>query len=111
MRNSMPPCVEISKVIDYLLKHPALKSQDETYASVNETYMVAFEFFQPGNNDVFRHEQEFGTSYRNDEMEMRRKSWVRMNNESGRTSPLILSVLDFEKYVTICSPDNVTNRS
>lgn len=87
----MPPRVQIHKLIDHLLKHPALKN-----ASVTESYVVAFDFRRP-DSKILRHEQEFGTSYRNEEMEMRRKSWVLMGADSDRNSPLVLSVLDFER--------------
>ncbi len=93
----MPPNVQIPSIIDYLRKHPALKTHDETSAFVVESYVVAFDFRRPGNNDVLRHEQEFGASYKNDEMEMRRRSWVRISDDSDRKCPMILSVLDFEK--------------
>lgn len=96
---SMRPDVDFAKIIDHLLKHPALKSDEETSASVTETYVVAFDFLQSDRRAIVRHEQEFGASYRNDEMEMRRRSWVLMGANSERKSPLILSMLDFEKWV------------
>ena len=92
----MPPGVQIHKLIDHLLKHPALKNEGENSASVTESYVVAFDFRRP-DSKILRHEQEFGTSYRNEEMEMRRKSWVLMGADSDRKSPLVLSVLDFER--------------
>jgi hypothetical protein len=93
----MPTNVQITSVIEYLIQHPALKNHDETSASVVETYVVAFDFRRADSHEVLRHEQEFGASYKNDEMEMRRRSWVRIGDYSNRTSPMVLSVLDFEK--------------
>ncbi len=93
----MPPNVQIHKLIDHLLKHPALKNEGEYSASVTESYVVAFDFRRSDNKEILRHEQEFGTSCTNDEMEMRRKSWVLMEADSDRRNPLVLSMLDFEK--------------
>ena len=93
----MPPNVQIHDIIDYLLTHPALKNHDEASASVVESYVVAFDFRRPDSQEILRHEQEFGASLKNDEMEMRRKSWVLMGADSDRKSPMIISVLDFEK--------------
>lgn len=95
----MPPHVQLPTIVDHLLKHPALKNHGDASASVTETYVVTFDFRRPDNKEILRHEQEFSTSYKNDEMEMRRKSWVLMRADSDRRSPLVLSVLDFEKYV------------
>ena len=105
----MPPHLSIPTIIDRLRKHPALKADSETSANVNETYVVAFDFRRPDGNEVLRHEQEFGESAKKDEMEMRRRSWVRMSPDSDRTSPLILSVLDFQKYVDILALDSSKN--
>jgi hypothetical protein len=93
----MPHDVSIADIVDHLRKHPALKGPDEATATAVETYVVAFDFCRPDGNEVWRHEQEFGESSKKDEMEMRRKSWVRMGHDSDRKSPMILSVLDFEK--------------
>ncbi len=93
----MPPNVQIHKLMDHLLKHPALKNGEENSASVTESYVVAFDFRRPDRKEILRHEQEFGASYRNEEMEVRRKNWVLMGADSDRRSPLVLSVLDFEK--------------
>lgn len=93
----MPPNVHLPNLIEHLRKHPAFKNDDEPFAFVVESYMVAFDFRRAGSNEVLRHEQEFGSSYKDDEMEMRRRSWLRIGDDSDRTSPLILSALDFEK--------------
>ena len=87
----MPPHVGISEVIRRLRKHPALKDPDEAY-------VVIFDFCQLGSNEVVRHEREFGESSKKDEMEIRRRSWVRIGDESERKSPLTVSVLDFERF-------------
>lgn len=93
----MPSDVQISDVIDRLRSHPALKNVNEAYATVSETYVVAFDFRQSGVREILRHEQEFGESSKQDEMEVRRKSWFRIGLDSERRSPLVLSMLDFEK--------------
>lgn len=95
----MPPSVQIHKLIDHLVKHPALKNERGNCASVTERYVVAFDFRRSDNKEILRHEQEFSTSCTNDEMEMRRKSWVVMGADADRRSPLVLSMLDFERSV------------
>lgn len=94
---AMPPNVQIPDIVGYLCNHPAFKNDDATSASVVETYVVAFDFARPDGNGILRHEQEFGASATTDEMELKRKSWVMIRNDSARTSPIVLSMLDFEK--------------
>jgi hypothetical protein len=91
----MPSHVQISQVIDRLRSHPALKSDNEAYATVTETYVLAFDFRRSDSREILRHEQEFGESSKWDEMEVRRKSWFRIRHDSDRKSPLALSMLDF----------------
>jgi hypothetical protein len=93
----MPDEVRLHKVIEHLLKNPALMNPGDTSATVTETYVVSFDFRRADKKEILRHEQEFFTSYKNDEMEMRRKSWIVMEADSDRKSPLILSMMDFEK--------------
>lgn len=93
----MPPSLPIPIIIDRLRNHPTFKAENEILATVAESYVVAFEFRRPEGGDVLRHEQEFGDSAKQGEMEMKRKNWIRVSTDSDRTSPLILSMLDFEK--------------
>jgi hypothetical protein len=87
----MPPHVQMSEIIQRLSKHPALEHSDEAY-------VVIFDFCRLESNEVLRHEQEFGESSKKDEMEIKRRSWVRIGDDSDRKSPLTVSVLDFERY-------------
>jgi hypothetical protein len=93
----MPDDVRLYEIIQHLLKHPALMNPGDTSATVTETYVVAFEFRRADTKEILRHEQEFSTSFKDDEMEMRRKSWVVMRPDSEIRSPMVLSMLDFEK--------------
>jgi hypothetical protein len=92
----MPDEVQLYKVIEHLQKHPALMKPGDTSATFTETYVVAFDFRRADKKEILRHEQEFGASYNNDEMEWRRKSWIVMEADSDRKSPMILSMMDFE---------------
>jgi hypothetical protein len=93
----MPPHIRIPELVNRLRQNPALKNDDEAAAFVFETYVVAFDFRLPEGDGVFRHEQEFCQSSKKDEMEIRRRSWIRFADDSDKTSPIILSMLDFEK--------------
>ena len=68
----------------------------DTSANFTETYVVSFDFRRADKKEILRHEQEFSASYKNDEMELRRKSWIVMEADSDRKSPMILSMMDFE---------------
>lgn len=87
----MPPHVQMSEIIKRLRKHPALRHSDEAY-------VIIFDFCRLESSEVLRHEQEFGESSKKDEMEIKRRSWVRIGDDSDRRSPLTVSVLDFERY-------------
>lgn len=87
----MPPQVGMSEIIRRLRNHPSLNDADEAY-------VVIFDFCRVDSNEVLRHEREFGESSKKDEMEIRRRSWVRIGDDSDRKSPLTVSMLDFERY-------------
>jgi hypothetical protein len=89
----------MTKVLQTLRKHPALKDEREESASVVENYLLAFDFRPPESQEIYRHEQEFTSSYQSNEMEVRRRGWTSMRDNSDRTDPMVLSMLCFEKYV------------
>jgi hypothetical protein len=86
----MPANVSLPEVIAQLSKH-------EDLGEPVETYVVIIEFASPTSNEILRFEQEFGESYGSEEMEVKRRSCVRIREDSDKTSPLILSMLDFER--------------
>lgn len=89
----------MSAIIHFLSRHSAFKHGNESVAG-SESFVVGFDFCRPDNHDILHHEQEFCESSSKEEMEVRRKTWVNIQRDLDRSSPLVLSMLDFQKYVT-----------